>query len=236
MNAKVTIAALIVVAATAGCEDSRKAIEPLDATSEFFEPEIAQGRGVASIEYKIALRQAEYDSIISEARARGAIGGALRGGLIGILLSGSPEMAAAGALFGAAVGTSISERLTTDLIREHKNYLIRSVSLDMILAAAKDDTAKTNFDLLLAKEYTKQTFSKSSFSGETVNDIAKQTSMARLEEFREHARLRAVTLREILPMYQSEQKEYEILLTNLERQVNLISEMSTELSKLEANL
>lgn len=177
-----------------------------------------------NIEDILEARKNDYDNVMRTARQKGLAGGAVRGGIIGLLLAGNPEGAFAGALVGGAIGLQLSERAASNLIDEHQNYLIRRWSLDNIRAAARNDTENTKFDLLLSEQ--------------VVENIKDQKLTRRSEQlllnFSSRAESRVLALREIIPVYitdttitvflQDELKKQIKMAENLRKNIRILSE------------
>lgn len=168
-----------------------------------------------SIEALLEVRSTEYDTVIQEARNRGAIGGAVRGGLIGLLIAGNPEGAFAGALLGSAVGTAVAEHAASELVAEHRNYLIRRWSLEKVIEAARNDTQNTRFDLLLSQQALENTRKTG----------ASERTITLLSNFQKNAKIRALALREVVPLYRDNQTANYILIGELEAQINMIEQI-----------
>lgn len=187
--------------------------------------------GVESIETLLEARAAEYETVFQDARNRGAIGGAVRGGLIGILIAGSPEGAFAGALLGGAVGVAIVEHAASALVTEHRNYVIRRWSLDQIIEAARNDTRNTRFDLLLSQ----QAVAKLDDFRNVVKNKDEHRAIALLSNFQNHAQIRALALHEIVPLYRDDETAANILLNELSLQINMIEQLQTNVDVIRGN-
>lgn len=169
-----------------------------------------------SIETLLEARSTEYDTVIQEARNRGAIGGAVRGGLIGLLIAGNPEGAFAGALLGSAIGTAVAEHAASELVAEHRNYLIRRWSLDKVIEAARNDTQNTRFDLLLSQQVLENARN---------TGVTTERTIVLLSNFQKNAEIRALALREVAPLYRDDQTATDILVGELEAQIDMIEQI-----------
>lgn len=118
---------------------------------------LATGAAVSMTEIDQMLRErsAEYAQVAREARTRGIVGGAIRGGLIGVLIDADPATVIGGAVVGGMIGAASSDKVVSQIVTEHRNYLIRRWSLEKVVAAARTDTGSTRFDLILSDRYLK---------------------------------------------------------------------------------
>ena len=167
----------------------------------------------------IELREAEYARVLQEARNRGMLGGALQGAILGLILDSSGSGAVAGAVLGGAVGYAVGDSLGANIVQKHRNYLVREASLNRVIEAAKQDTSNTSFDLLLSTELV-----AALDEAETTDPTELAAAETRLKDFRGIAVTRAVSLRELLPLYSDNPEFRAQLIAELEAQTEMISE------------
>lgn len=97
-------------------------------------------------------RVADYEKIRSDARARGVVVGVVRGTLLGAVVAGE-QGALVGAVMAGALGLAVAETVASNLIQEHKNYLIQRSSVEAVIAAAQADTLAIKQDVDLLKAF-----------------------------------------------------------------------------------
>lgn len=183
--------------------------------------------GVTDVQDLIRARSAEYDKLTVEARQQGMMGGALRGALLGLIIDAGPATIAGGAVLGGIVGASTGERVASQLIQEHKNYLIRRWSLEKVLESVKTDSRNTRFDLILSSNLVK---TKQAQPAAPVSKAA----IADLSTFKSHAVSRALALREVLPLYSDNPAATRRLEAELKTQMAMISDFQRNIKTLEA--
>lgn len=175
----------------------------------------------------IDARAGDYDQLTREARQNGAIGGALRGAVLGLIIDADPALIAGGAVIGGMIGAESGAQVASNLILEHKNYLIRRWSLEQVLASVRTDSKNTRFDLILSNKMM-----------DAAKDAPAQTvdaeTVAQLGEFKNHAVSRALALKEILPIYDDQPAAQKQLEQELQTQLAMISELNENLLQLEA--
>lgn len=184
-----------------------------------------------SFETLLEARAIEYDTVFKEAANRGAIAGAVRGGLIGLLIAGNPEGAFAGALLGSAVGAAVAEHAASELVMEHQNYIIRRWSLDKVIEAARNDTQNTRFDLLLSQQALANARKTDSFTKQT----SAERSITLLSDFRKYAEIRALSLREVIPLYRDDQTATDTLIGELKAQIHMIKQIEANVQAIEGD-
>ena len=172
------------------------------------------------IQAELALRKQEYDAVVQKAQMRGLFGGALQGGLLGLLITGAPEGVIVGGVTGGALGYWVSGKAATQIVEEHRNFLIRKWSIETVLKAAMTDTENTRFDLLLSKRALAATRSETRGPA----PIGDQ-GMMHLSEFRERAESRALVLHEMVPIFAEDPAASEHLSELLEKQVTMLDDM-----------
>lgn len=240
--AKVTkrIGLSCVVLSLAGCispETTPVNGEPLSAIPRevlWLPPSAQDTAGIASgitalsdIQTELANRQQEYDAVTQQARTRGMLGGALQGGLLVMLMTGSPEGALVGGVAGGAVGYWAAEKSAAQLVQEHRNFLIRKWSIESILEAARLDTENTRFDLLLSERALKAARSKA--SGPEAIGVQ---SIALLSDFQNRAEGRALVLHEVMPIFANDPSATQQLSVQLKDQVALLSDMKNNIDEI----
>lgn len=179
------------------------------------------------IETELANRKSEYDAVIQQAKMRGMLGGALQGGLLVMLMTGSPEGALFGGVAGGAIGQSVAAKTATNIVDEHRNFLIRKWSIETVVEAARMDTENTRFDLLLSRRALEATRSKSGGLA-AIGD----RGVAFLSDFRERAESRALVLHEVMPIFAKDAAVSEQLSLQLEEQVALLRDMRNNIDKI----
>jgi hypothetical protein len=192
-------------------------------------PDRGQNASTVSVDIQaeLALRKQEYDAVINEAKSRGLIGGAIQGGLLGILMTGTPEGALVGGVTGATVGYWVSGKAAAQIVEDHRNFLIRKWSIETVLKAALTDTENTRFDLLLSKRALEA--SRSETRGpSTVGD----QGVDHLLDFRERAEGRALVLHEVIPMFAHDPVASERLSELLTKQVNMLHDMNKNVDEI----
>ncbi|MFP4275154.1 MAG: hypothetical protein ACLFRU_09020 [Paracoccaceae bacterium] len=178
--------------------------------------------GAESVDALIAARTRDYERVRAEARQHGIAGGALRGALLGLLLDSAPAAVLGGAVVGGMLGATTADTVASNLVRDHRNYLIRRWSLEQVLEAAREDTANTRFDLLLSERVVRE-------RGEVV---ARDRTLGALSLFRKKAVARVLTLREVLPVYAEQANADSTLRLELRKQLDMISRLEENLAKL----
>lgn len=108
----------------------------------------------ASVVGRIEARQREYEKATRDAIAAGVVGGAVQGALVGALIQGEAG-AFAGGVFGGFVGGEVARIVSSRLVLEHKNYMVRRESLDAVRTALREDIRNVEFDLILAREFVR---------------------------------------------------------------------------------
>lgn len=175
---------------------------------------------VSDIQAALAKRKQEYDALIQQAQMRGLVGGALQGGLLVMLVTGSPEGAFVGGVAGGAMGHWVAVQAATQIVEEHRNFLIRKWSIETVLEAARTDTENTRFDLLLSERALEAARIDASGPAAIGDE-----SVALLSEFRERAEGRALVLHEVMPIFADDRAATERLSVQLKEQVALLSDM-----------
>lgn len=172
-------------------------------------------------------RADDYAQLTRDARQKGALGGALRGALLGLIIDADPALIAGGAVIGGMIGAESGNQVASNLILEHKNYLIRRWSLEQVLASVRTDSKNTRFDLILSNKVM-----------DAAKDAPAQTvdakTVAQLGAFKNHAVSRALALKEILPIYDEKPAAQKQLEQELRTQLAMISELNENLLQLEA--
>lgn len=135
-------------------------------------------------------RAAQYQEIVSVAKARGTLVGALQGAVIVGALSGEVGGVVIGGLLGGALGRYSSERTITSVILEHQNYEVKRDSLNALLTALEDEKTNSSFDLVLSTRYV------DSLGSDSASDAAKQS----IRLFRDVSVARELAIREIRQM------------------------------------
>lgn len=107
-----------------------------------------------SVAGSIEKRQMEYEKAAREAVAAGVLGGAVQGALLGALIQGEAG-AFAGGVIGGLIGGEVARVVSSRLVLEHKNYVLRRESLDAVRAALLEDIGNVEFDLILAREFVR---------------------------------------------------------------------------------
>ena len=179
------------------------------------------------IQAELASRKREYDAVIQKAQMRGLFGGALQGGLLGLLITGAPEGAVVGGVTGGALGYWVSGKAATQIVEEHRNFLIRKWSIETVLKAAMTDTENTRFDLLLSRRALEATRS-GSLGPAAIGD----KGMTHLAEFLGHAESRAL-LHEVIPIFAEDPAAVENLSELLKKQVAMLGDMRKNLDRIE---
>jgi hypothetical protein len=172
------------------------------------------------IQSELELRKLEYDAVVQKAQMRGLAGGALQGGLLGILVTGGPEGAIAGGVAGGALGYWVSGKAATQIVEDHRNFLIRKWSIETVMQAAKTDTENTRFDLLLSNRAL-EAIRTEPLGPAAIGD----EGVAYLSEFRERAEGRALVLHEVIPVFAEDPVASEQLSELLQKQVTMLSDM-----------
>lgn len=185
------------------------------------------GTVVFDIQAALAKRKQEYDALIVEAKMRGLVGGALQGGLLVMLVTGSPEGVLVGGVAGGAMGHWVAVKAATQIVEEHRNFLIRKWSIETVLEAARTDTENTRFDLLLS-ERALESARVDAGSPASIGD----ESVALLSEFRERAEGRALVLHEVMPIFADDGAATERLSVQLREQVALVSDMRENINEI----
>lgn len=180
------------------------------------------------IQAELASRKQEYDAVIQQARMRGLVGGAFQGGLLGLLITGAPEGAIVGGVTGGAIGHWVSGKAATQIVEEHRNFLIRKWSIETVLKAARTDTENTRFDLLLSKRALEATR-----TGSPGPAAIGDKGMLHLSEFLGHAESRALVLHEVIPVFAEDPEAVENLSALLKKQVAMLSDMRKNLDGIE---
>lgn len=132
-------------------------------------------------------RAAQYQEIVSAAKARGTLVGAVQGAVIVGALSGEVGGVVIGGLLGGALGRYSSERTITSVILEHQNYEVKRDSLNALLTALEDEKTNSSFDLVLSTRYV------GSLGSDTASDAAKLS----IRLFRDVSIARELAVREI---------------------------------------
>ncbi len=174
---------------------------------------------VDTVARDIELREAEYQRVLREARIQGMLGGALQGAVLGLLIDSSGTGAIAGAVVGGAIGTAVGDSIGANVVQKHRNFLVREASLQRVIRAAQQDTSNTSFDLLLSNDLV-----EAARAAQTPNETELAEAEATLQEFREIAVTRAVSLRELMPIYKDHPEVKAQLTAELEAQTAMISE------------
>ena len=131
---------------------------------------------------------------------------------------------------GGAVGYLVSGKAATQLVEEHRNFLIRKWSIETVLEAARTDTENTRFDLLLSKRALDVV--RSEPLGPAA--IGKEGAM-HLSEFRERAEGRALVLHEVIPVVADDPVAAEQLSELLHKQVTMLRDMRRNIGEIEKN-
>lgn len=171
-------------------------------------------------------RSAEYDRLMKEAQTKGIVGGALRGAILGGLITTDVTGVVGGALLGGAFGAYTSDRVATQLILEHRNYTMRRWSLQQVIEAAKTDSENTHFDLMLTKRYFTERASDS-------NAGASPGSADLIGSFRTRALERMIALHEILPLHDKDTAEFGQLEIELHKQQQMIADLTRLIEKMQ---
>lgn len=216
--------AAVTAPVTAGVD--KLSTQPVPVVSD----EASSGTVLNDIQAELESRKLEYDAVVRKAQMRGLAGGALQGGLLGILLTGAPEGAVVGGVAGGAVGYLVSGKAATQLVEEHRNFLIRKWSIETVLEAARTDTENTRFDLLLSKRALDVV--RSEPLGPAA--IGKEGAM-HLSEFRERAEGRALVLHEVIPVVADDPVAAEQLSELLHKQVTMLRDMRRNIGEIEKN-
>ncbi|WP_424941441.1 hypothetical protein [Aliiroseovarius sp. S253] len=172
-------------------------------------------------------RAGDYAKLTRDARQKGALGGALRGALIGLIIDADPALIAGGAVIGGMIGAESGNQVASNLILEHKNYLIRRWSLEQVLASVRTDSKNTRFDLILSNKMIDAAKDAPAQSVDT-------KTVAQLGEFKNHAVSRALALKEIMPIYDDQPAAQKQLEQELRTQLAMISDLNENLLLLEA--
>jgi hypothetical protein len=98
-------------------------------------------------------RLTDYEKIQRDARARGMVIGLIRGTLLGAVVAGE-QGAVVGAVMAGALGLAVADTVTSNLIQEHKNYLVQRNSIEAVIAAAQADTLAIQQDVDLLKAFS----------------------------------------------------------------------------------
>lgn len=184
---------------------------------------------VDDVSVLIARRAAEYDEFIFQARQRGMYGGAFRGALIGLLLEADPLVVGGATFIGGLIGAKSGEATASNLVEQHKNYIRRRWSLERIRASINTDIDDTQYDLILSqkmKAAAKTSSARTSLERERSN----------LTAFKSHALTRALTLREVMPIYEQDSDTHHLLEIALKKQLRMISEIEENLRFLKSDL
>ncbi|MCK0141414.1 hypothetical protein [Aliiroseovarius sp. F20344] len=187
----------------------------------------AQFHAVEDAQELISARAGDYEKLTRDAQQKGAIGGALRGALLGLIIDADPALIVGGAVIGGMIGAESGTKVASNLILEHKNYLIRRWSLEQVLASVRTDSTNTRFDLILSNKMIDAT------KGVPTQSVDAKT-VAQLGEFKNHAVSRALALKEILPIYDEQPVAQKQLEQELKTQLAMISEFNKNLLQLEA--
>ncbi len=192
--------------------------------------ELDAGTVLFDIQAEIRLRNEEYDAVVRKAQMRGLVGGALQGGLLGILMTGAPEGAIVGGVTGGALGYWVSGKAATQLVEEHRNFLIRKWSIETVMKAALTDTENTRFDLLLSRRALEATRSET-----RVPIMIGDQEIAHLSEFRDRAEGRALVLHEVIPIFANDPDASDRLSELLKEQVTMLGDMRKTIEKIAKN-
>lgn len=138
-------------------------------------------------EEAILNRASQYQQIVSAAKARGTLVGALQGAVIGGALSGEVGGVVIGGFLGGAIGRYSSERTITSLILEHQNFEVKRDSLNALITALEVEKTSSSFDLVLSTRYV------DSLGSDMASDEAKQSIML----FRDISVARELAIREM---------------------------------------
>jgi len=228
------VCASLAVIALGGCQLQNTPEErPMVAEADVPGPLKAPGFGgenIATVDMvarDIELREAEYARVLKEARSCGMLGGALQGAILGLLIDASGTGVVAGAVVGGAFGYAIGDAIGSNVIQKHRNFLVREASLQRVIEAAKQDTSNTSFDLLLSTELVEATH-----AAESPDSAELAAAETRLETFWGIAVTRAVSLRELMPLYTDNPEVRAQLMAELEAQTEMISEFDRNIARL----
>lgn len=228
----------------AGCvKDGGASVEPsapqdlyvqnLDTAQEKYGPEVPAGADVRSaaakseIEKLLTDRSAEYARVAQEARQRGIAGGAVRGGVIGLLIDADPATMIGGAVIGGMIGAASADKVVSQIVLEHQNYILRRWSLEKVIEAARTDTSNTRFDLLLSNRYLTERSS--------LGFAEQSNSVGLLVSFKERAMDRAMALREVMPVYATTDEARDLLEAELEAQTAMVAQIGANLTRMGAS-
>jgi hypothetical protein len=185
--------------------------------------------GVEDVQVLIRQREAEYNRFIKQAQQRGMYGGALRGALIGLLLEADPVVVGGITFVGGFMGAQSGEAAASKLVKEHKDYITRRWSLERLRASVKADTKDTYQDLILTEKM------RAAVKSKPASRIAEE-DLTSLTRFKLHALSRAVTLREVMPIYDNNPEVTKLLEKALREQLQMTSEIEASLGYLEGHL
>jgi len=188
------------------------------------EPALGEDNVFLNIHMAIESRQEEYDAVIRNARKKGTAGGVVKGGLLGLLLTGTPEGAIGGGVVGGAIGYTVSGKAAAQIVEDHRNFLVRKWSLEAVILAARADTENTRFDLLLSQRALKAISAENSTTG------FDDKSLTFLFEFQERTETRAIALREFIPLYDDEPATSEQLSAELRKQLAMMKDFRSNLN------
>lgn len=184
---------------------------------------------VDDVRVLIARREAEYNQFILQARQRGMYGGAFRGALIGLLLEADPLVVGSATFIGGLIGAKSGEATASNLVEKHKSYIIRRWSLERIRASINADIDATKYDLILSQKM------RSALKTDS-ESAALERDLSSLTAFKSHALARALTLREVMPIYDQESDTHHLLETALKKQLGMISDIEKNLIFLKSDL
>jgi hypothetical protein len=179
------------------------------------------------IQEELSLRKKEYDAVVDKAQRRGLVGGAIQGSLLGILITGSAEGMVVGGITGGAVGHWVSGQAATQIVEEHRNFLIRKWSIETVLKAASEDTENTRFDLLLSKRALEASRSQA-HGAATIGD----QGVMHLFEFRERAEGRALVLNEMITVFSDDPVASRQLSELLKKQIEMLGAMQRNVDEI----
>ncbi|TQM91512.1 hypothetical protein BD293_0066 [Roseinatronobacter monicus] len=186
-------------------------------------PLSTNNKSLMHVEDEILRRQTEYREIEKTLALRGAAVGAVKGGIIGLLLADAPG-GVLGAFLGGSGGYVVSVHAASAVIREHQEYLIRKSSIEDILEAAREDQEATATDANLLNKYQRALEQRPSVihpNRQVDNDRDKQIAEA-VKELRQRAELRHVALQELAPVYADRQGAGEELHSELQKSSRLL--------------
>lgn len=147
----------------------------------------------ASATDMLAEREAQYQRVLEEAQRHGAIAGALRGAMLGLLADGE-RGAIVGATFGAVLGSAYAVTAAEQLLQEREEFLNRQQIIENIFDASQTATRRSLEDAHLVS----RAVSEHRLAGLAPDPQLQSRVAGSITTIRRAAEMRAILIEEML--------------------------------------